>query len=69
MAEVVAEEERFMGDKEATLYRRGAAKVNYLSLDRHDLGYASKELSRSMARPPWRYDEAEACGTIFSCIP
>ena len=51
VAEVVAEEEQFMSEKEATLYRRGAAKVNDLSLGRPDLGYAFKELSRSMARP------------------
>ena len=36
---------------EAARFRRGAAKFNYLSQDRADLSYASKEVSRHMARP------------------
>ena len=36
---------------EASLYRRFAAKINYLSQDRPDIGYASKEVSRSMSKP------------------
>ena len=35
----------------ATLYRRGAAKCNYIAQDRPDIAYASKELIRSMAKP------------------
>ena len=40
-----------MGSAEASKYRRTAAQLNYLSQDRADLGYASKEISRSMANP------------------
>ena len=40
-----------MEGSDATLYRRGVAKVNYLVQDRGDLFYASKELSRCMASP------------------
>lgn len=36
---------------EATRYRRVAARVNCMSLDRLDLSYASKEASRGMASP------------------
>ena len=36
---------------QAAKFRRGAAKLNYLSQDRADLSYASKEVSRHMARP------------------
>ena len=35
----------------ATLYRRGAAKCNYIAQDRPDIAYAFKELIRSMAKP------------------
>ena len=45
------EERALMEPREATLYRRGAAKANYLAQDRVDIGYASKELSRNMANP------------------
>ena len=40
-----------MEGSEAARFRRGAAKVNYLAQDRADLAYASKEVSRHMARP------------------
>ena len=40
-----------MDAAEATRYRRGAARVNYLALDRPDLGFAANMLSRSMAKP------------------
>ena len=40
-----------MSSMEAARFRRGAAKLNYLSQDRADLSYASKEVSRHMARP------------------
>jgi len=36
---------------EATIYRRAAARMNYMALDRADLSYASKECSRGMANP------------------
>ena len=36
---------------EATLYRRGAARINYMSQDRSDLSFAGKEISRGMAKP------------------
>ena len=32
-------------------YRRAAARLNYMALDRIDLGFASKECSRGMANP------------------
>ena len=38
-----------MGPVDAAKYRRNAAKINDLALDRADLAYASKELSRSMS--------------------
>ena len=36
---------------EAKLFRRAAARINYMALGRVDLGHASKELSKHMARP------------------
>ena len=40
-----------MGAKEATVLRGLAAISNYLSFDRFGIQYASKEVSRDMARP------------------
>ena len=37
--------------KEATAYRRAAARINYMTLDRIDLAFASKETARGMAVP------------------
>ena len=37
--------------KQATKFRRGAAMLNYMSQDRPDLSFASKEISRGMAKP------------------
>ena len=34
-----------------TMYRGMAARSNYMSLDRMDLAYASKEVSRGMSKP------------------
>lgn len=34
-----------------TLYRSGAARCNYLSVDRPDIPFATKEMCRSMSRP------------------
>ena len=36
---------------EATLYRACAARCNFMALDRPDIQYAAKEVSRSMAAP------------------
>ena len=44
-------EETLLNSNEARLYRRAAARINYMALDRADLSFASKELSRGMARP------------------
>ena len=35
----------------AKIYRRAAARLNYIALDRIDIGFASKECSRGMANP------------------
>ena len=40
-----------MDDKQAARFRRGAAKLNYVAQDRGDMAYASKEVSKHMARP------------------
>ena len=44
-------EGELMSKSEASRFRRAAAKINYLSQDRLDLAFASKELSRHMATP------------------
>ena len=44
-------ENKEVNREEARRYRRAAARVNYMALDRLDLGYAAKEVSRSMAVP------------------
>jgi len=44
-------EEELLPASEATVYRRAAARLNYMALDRADLSYASKECSRGMANP------------------
>ena len=36
---------------EAKVYRRAAARLNYLALDRPDIGFATKEIARCMANP------------------
>ena len=49
--------EKLMGDgetlsaEEATLYRAIVARANYLSMDRPDVQYATKELCRAFAQP------------------
>ena len=40
-----------LGDVEARLYRGVAARLNYISPDRPDIGYAVKEAARSMSSP------------------
>ena len=37
--------------KRVAKFRRGAAQINYMSLDNPRIGFASKEISRGMARP------------------
>ena len=44
-------EENAMSKGNATRFRRAAARINYMALDRPDLGFAAKELSRAMAIP------------------
>ena len=46
-----AEEEEPLEQKDATIYRRAAARMNFMSLDRADLSDATKESSRGMAKP------------------
>lgn len=40
-----------MDKVEATRFRRSAARINYMSLERADLGQASKEIAKHMAKP------------------
>ena len=40
-----------MQNLEATKYRRGVARINYLAQDRPDLAVAANLLARSMAHP------------------
>ena len=47
----IDEGSELMSKSDASKIRRAAAKVNYLSQDRLDLAFASKELSRHMANP------------------
>ena len=42
---------REMSSSEATKFRRGVARVVYMAQDRLDLGFASKELAKCMAKP------------------
>ena len=46
-----AEEEEVLDAVGAKEYRRAAARLNYMSLDRADLSFASKEASRGMSAP------------------
>lgn len=45
------EEDEEMAPHEAKRFRALAARANYLGLDRYDIQYAAKEVSRDMARP------------------
>ena len=40
-----------LSEAQVAKYRRGAALCNYLAQDRCDIGYATKEVARSMASP------------------
>jgi hypothetical protein len=48
------EEESELTEEEVCAYRSGAARANYLSLDRPDIAFATKELCRRMAGPTRR---------------
>ena len=45
------EEAKDMSSADATLYRRAAARINYIALDRPDLSFASRVASSSMSSP------------------
>ena len=49
--EKIGEEVEIADKKRIARFRRGAAQVNYMSLDNPKLGFASKEISRGMAKP------------------
>jgi len=56
VAEEKAEEEKDdmkieLNKEDAKQFRRGAARVNYMALDRADLAFAAKNLSKGMANP------------------
>ena len=48
---VVEEVDEPLSEADAKMYRKNAARINYLSLDRADIGYAGKELCRHMTNP------------------
>jgi len=50
-AEGVENDDEVLGGKEASIYRGLAATANYLSQDRFDIQFGSKELCRDMAHP------------------
>ena len=49
-------EARDMAPADATLYRRAAARINYVALDRPDLSFASRVASSHMSCPKEGYD-------------
>ena len=44
-------EAKAMSPADATLYRRAAARINYVALDRPDLSFASRVASSCMSNP------------------
>ena len=44
-------EAKTMSPADATLYRRAAARINYVALDRPDLSFASRVASSCMSNP------------------
>ena len=44
-------EAKAMSPADATMYRRAAARINYIALDRPDLSFASRVASSSMSNP------------------
>ena len=51
-----AEDEQELEEQEARAFRRSAAILNYLSQDRPDIAYATKEVARAMSKPKTRDD-------------
>jgi len=49
--QVLGKELEIQDKKRVARFRRAAARINYMSLDNPKLGYASKEVSRGMAKP------------------
>ena len=49
--EMVGKEIEITDEKRIAKFRRGAAQANYLALDNPKIGFASKEISRGMAKP------------------
>ena len=49
--QITDDDQCLSNDVDAKLYRRGAARINYMALDRPNLGFAANMLSRQMARP------------------
>ena len=49
--ENLAWEDRLMNSSDATRFRAVVARLNFLSIDRADIQYATKEAARKMARP------------------
>ena len=45
------EEEVLLGEEETRAFRSGAARANYLAMDRADIAFATKELCRRMTAP------------------
>ena len=43
--------EVYLDDKDATRFRSGVARCNYLAADRPDIQYATKEVARGMSKP------------------
>ena len=48
---VGGKEARSMNPADATLYRRAAARINYVALDRPDLSFASRLASSHISNP------------------
>ena len=55
-----------MTHNEATKFRRAAARLNYLALDRMDLGVAAGRLSRCVARP--RVSDVQTLERALRCL-
>jgi len=49
--EVDVQNDKTLGDKDATRFRRAAARINYMSQDRSDLSVGSRRLSQGMSVP------------------
>ena len=60
---IAREEVEEMTHNEAIKFRRAAARLNYLALDRPDLGVAAGRLSRCMARP--RVSDVQTLRRVF----